>query len=440
MRPQSFSARLQILTVSESIFRSAKFRDELLIAYRAASDLAGKASMFVIVVVAARRLSPAEFGVLSLSATTGWIMAIAADFGIQFYVARAVARAPERSAPILAYWLRVRMWTTGLTILVVAIELAVVRATPSFAVPMLIFAVMYGASGLIEFLHYFYRGVSRSDVESTLVLWQRVATLAAGLVALWRWPDIRVLGVALLVPIIATLGASLRIARRLGDALTAGHTAATSDRPAVRALLGDVLPIGAGILLSALYFRIDLFLVEAWKGSEAVARYNAVFRVVEALRLFPAAVLAVSMPALCRARDLGVLVRVATKVTAFAVLATLMLSAVAGWMIPLVYGERYASAVQTFRILMLAFPLLSLNYALTHQLLAWDRQWAYAVICGLALIVNVALNTRLIPAFSIEGAAWATVATEVFLSAGCMVGLRSKVSSARRIETATVSI
>jgi O-antigen/teichoic acid export membrane protein len=300
--------------------------------------------------------------------------------------------------------------------------------------------VTYAGSGLIEFLHYFYRGVSRSDLESTLVLWQRVATLAAGLMALWWWPDIRILGLALLVPVVATLFTSLRIAQRLCESLTTGPATAPPYRPAIREALRDVFPIGAGILLSALYFRIDVFLVEAWQGSVAVARYNAVFRLVEGLRLFPAAALAVSMPALCRARDLGPLVRVATKVTTFGVIATLTLSAGARWMVPLLYGEPYASAAQAFRILMFSFPLLSLNYALTHQLLGWDGQWPYAAICGLALVVNVALNARLIPAYSIEGAAWATLGTEVFLSVGCIAALRSKALRIPHIATATVSI
>ena len=81
------------------------------------------------------------------------------------------------------------------------------------------------------------------------------------------------------------------------------------------------------------------------------------------------------------------------------------------------------SAVPAFRILLLSFPLLSLNLALTHQLVGWNGQRAYAAICALALIVNVALNARLIPAWSIEGAAWATLGTEVFLTVGCAYAL-----------------
>ena len=185
----------------------------------------------------------------------------------------------------------------------------------------------------------------------------------------------------------------------------------------------DIWPIGAGIVLSALYFRIDVFLVQLWSGTESVALYNSVFRLVEALRLFPAAVLAVMLPALVRAGDLRPLARVAIPVTAFAVAATALLWLLAGWMIPWLYGARYAPAVPAFRVLLLSFPLLSLNLALTHQLVGWDGQRAYAGLCALALAVNVALNARLIPIWSIEGAAWATLGTELVLTAGCGVAL-----------------
>ena len=56
-------------------------------------------------------------------------------------------------------------------------------------------------------------------------------------------------------------------------------------------------------MLSALYFRVDVFLLEQWSGLEAVAHYSAVFRLVDAMRLMPAAVLAVVLPRLFGARD-----------------------------------------------------------------------------------------------------------------------------------------
>jgi O-antigen/teichoic acid export membrane protein len=390
-----------------------------LIAYKAFADLAGKSSLFVITVIAARRLSPASFGLFSLGSTLGWIVAVAADCGIQLHLARAVARRPQDAPALLRGWLRVRLWTAAAAVLIVVIGLA--AGWPSgVAAPLLVLVVVYAGSGLIELLHYFYRGLSRSDLESSLILWQRGGTLACGGIALAWKPDVTVLAIALLIPVVVTLAISLRIATRLHRSEAIG---AAPPRITFRAFRRDVWPIGAGIVLSALYFRIDVFLVQMWSGTESVALYNAVFRLVEALRLFPAAVLAVVLPSLVRAGDLRPLARVALPLTGFAIVAAAVLWLAAGWLVPWLYGAPYAAAVPAFRVLLLSLPLLSLNFALTHQLVGWDGQRVYAGLCAIALAVNVALNASLIPLRSIEGAAWATFGTELVLTAGCGLAL-----------------
>jgi O-antigen/teichoic acid export membrane protein len=405
------------LTPGESPFRNAKLvRDWLLISYKAFADFAGKGSLFIVTLVAARRLTPRAFGVFALGTTLGWMLGVATDFGIQLHLARAVARAPEDAPQVLRRWLGVRVSSAAAGFALLGAGLWITGATTALALPIALFALVYTCSGLVEFLHYFYRGLSRSDIESALVLFQRAATLVLGVLALLWWPDVNVLAIAMLLPVAASLAWSLRFAL--------GVTGDPGLSPIEDSFARDVFPIGIGLVLSALYFRIDVLLVEWWAGTEAVARYNAVFRLIEALRLFPAAVLAVVLPALCRAGDLRPLARVATAVTGFAVLASAVLWMSAGWLVPLAYGDAYASAVPAFRVLVVAFPLLALNFALTHQLVAWNRQRAYAGICALALVVNVALNARLIPAMSIEGAAWATLGTELLLTLGCAVALR----------------
>ena len=154
--------------------------DAALVAYRAFSDLAGKGAFFVVTLVAARRLSQDAFGLFSLGTTVGWIAAVATDFGIQLHLAREVAQRPAgaaraASAPGCASAcgpLPCRAsapWRIGLV--------ARPGRPPAFSRAIFLFTLVYVVSGLIEFLHYFYRGLSRSDVESTLTLWQRLAML-----------------------------------------------------------------------------------------------------------------------------------------------------------------------------------------------------------------------------------------------------------------------
>ena len=413
---------LQPLTVDENSFHNPKPRHAALVAYKALADIAGKGSLFVVTVVAARRLSADAFGIFALGSTLGWMLAVAADWGMQMHLARAVARTPHAAARLLTAWLRIRAWTMVGSIAVALAAMAAWRLDASAAAPIALLTVAYACSGLVEFFYYFFRGLSRSDVEASVTLWHRLGTLGVALAALaWR-PTVAALGVAMLVPAAIAAIVCWRIAVR-----AAGRSEQSEDRSSQGAMGGefrrDVFPIGAGIVISAMYFRIDVFLVEAWSGTASVALYNAVFRLVEALRLFPAAVLAVTLPMLCRASDTRPLARVSVVVTAFAVVVAALLWLNAPWIVPLVYGGRFAGATSAFRILLLAFPLMSLNYALTHQLIAWDGHRAFAVVCAAALAFNVLLNARLIPLLSIDGAAWTTLGTEIVLTIGCLVAL-----------------
>jgi len=428
--------RAAALTVDERSFQNPKLTGPGLVAYKAFADLAGKGSVFVVTIAAARLLSREGFGTFSLGTTVGWLLAVATDSGIQLHVARAIARRPDDAAALLRVWLRARLSIGAVAIALVAAVAALPQWRAGYALPITLFAIAYACSSIVEFLHYVYRGLSRTDIESSLTLWHRGAMLLCALIALLWWRDVTGLAVAMLLPAAATLLASVRIARAL-----AAEREPAAARPARVSLsdMRDVWPIGAGVVLSALYFRIDILLLQAWSGAEAVGLYNAVFRLVDAMRLFQAAVIAVALPSLVRGRDLRPLARAAWPMTAGAIATTFALRGAAAWLIPLLYQSRYEASVPAFRILLLAFPLMTLNLALTHQLVGWNRERTYAALCGIALVVNLALNAQLIPAWSIEGAAWATVATELFLTLGCAIALAAAVgrgNASTLVETA----
>lgn len=414
-------------------------REAGLVAYRALSDVVGKAAFFLVTVAAARRLSQGAFGVFSLASTLGWMAAVLTDFGIQLHLARAVAKRPTEATHLLRLWFNVRLWTAATALALVAAGLGLTDTARPFALAVFLFVLVYLVNGLVEFLHYFYRGLSRTDIESTLTLYQRFATLGVALAVLSWQPSLTGLAWAMVLPAVATFAYSSLRANALAR-VASSSTASRGSEAASRWIefKRDVFPLGVGIVLSALYFRIDVFLVEWWNGAGSVALYNAVFRLVEALRLVPAAVLAVALPVLCRATTIQPLVRVSSAVTAFAVVVTMALWTSAGWLIPFVYGASYAEAVPAFRVLLLAFPLMSLNYALTHQLIGWNGHRAYAAVCAGALVFNVALNARLIPQLSIVGAAWTTVWTEMLLTLGCGAALWRMRQADARVEPSVV--
>jgi O-antigen/teichoic acid export membrane protein len=397
----------------------------LLVGYKAASDLVGKAAFFAILIFAARRLSRDAFGILSLASTLGWMLSVGTDFGLQLYVAREVARSPHLAAGILRPILRLRIELAAAAIVLV-VPLAFIWLPRSDGMSFVLITAAYLASSLVEFLNYVYRGLSRSDLESSLNLAQRLTSLVAALILLARWPRLGALAAALFVPPVAVFWYSLHAVGKLVGAPQAGCGPGILEDLSRARLARDVLPIGTGIILSALYFRIDLFLLEFWSDLQTVALYNAVFRLVEALRLFPAALLAVVLPSVFRQRDGRLVWRLSSGLAAFGVVVAAVLYGSAPRIVGLAYGAAYLPAVPAFRVLLMAFPLLSLNYGLTHQLIGWDGQRAYAAICGAALVVNLLMNALLIPRLASVGAAWSTLGTEIFLTGACGLMLLAK--------------
>jgi O-antigen/teichoic acid export membrane protein len=361
------------------------------------------------------------FGLFALASTLGWLASVAGDFGIQVHLARTVALQPARGAELLKRWLPVRLGMGALALAVSAAALRWLGVERSAATPIVLFATAYATSGVTECLYYYFRGLGRTDIESSLTLLQRTSMGLLALGALWRAPRLEPLAWAMLIPAVVTLAAAGLAAARLARSTARVPPHRRLDRR--HEFLRHVAPIGVGLLLSALYFRVDVFLLERWTGTGAVALYSAVFRLIDALRLFPAAVLAVALPALCRARDMHLVLRLSAHLTSAATGAAIVLWISAGWLIPALYGEPYRDAVLPFRVLLLSLPLMAVNYALTQQLIGWHRHNAYAAACGAALACNLAANWFLIPARGPVGAAWATLWTEAILTLGCVAAL-----------------
>jgi O-antigen/teichoic acid export membrane protein len=417
-------------------------RDYGLVAYRASSDFVSRFAMLVLTIVAARRLSPAAFGVLTLGSTLGWLGAVVSDAGMQMHLGRSVARRPHALWPLLLRWLKARAASSALVLGLVIAGLAALDVPPPQRDALLLLTCGYLATGLMELVHYAFRGVARTDLESAISATQRLVTLALGVAVLFWRPDVTLLSAAMLVGPVAAVIWSVAAARRIATADRAISVASTGD--AAGSIWGefgrDVAPIGLGIVLSALYFRVDTFLIGLWHDTAAVGLYGAVFRIVDALRLFPAAALAIALPALCRATSLRTVTAMAVPLMLAAGLAGATLASVAAWLIPAVYGSAYTAAVPAFRVLLAAFPLMALNYALTQQLIGWNGQRTFAALSAVALVVNLGVNAWLIPALAIVGAAWATVATEAVLTAGCaaalVAGRRGKGLDPSRVQAA----
>jgi O-antigen/teichoic acid export membrane protein len=392
------------------------------IAFKALADVASKAVTLAITVAAARRLNADPFGILAFGMATGWLLAVATDAGLSMYLAREVARDRTRTHQLVLDVIGLR---TGLAFLAAT---GTALATPylvpeQWRIQFVVIVLAQLAGGVIETISHYFRGIERSEIESAIQVAQRSVTLVWALIVLWFWRRLDYLGVAMLAPALVAMLVSMAIAINLSSAaaapvLQAGLTVKKYGR--------HVLPLGAGVLLSALYFRCDVYFIEHWHGFQPVGGYNAVFRLVEGLRLVPAAVMTVMFPVLVQSTDHDRVKRIGGVLALLGVALALVCGLGASVIVPTIYGDGFAYAAPAFSILALALPLFFLNYALTHQVIGWDGQSAYLLIAAIALAGNIAANVALVPSQGIAGAAIGTVLTEVIVTAGCVLYLANR--------------
>jgi O-antigen/teichoic acid export membrane protein len=366
----------------------------------------GRVAQFGTLALAARSLSLADFGQYGLALVVGFLLAQLSDGGLHLLVTRQLSRIPH--SDIAAQALATKLWlSVGLAGLVGAASLLGLLAG-TFAL-LVLACLVYS---LAEFSFAVFRARAQLPYEAALVIGHRLGLLAGASLTFLSGAGLG--GLAL-----AHIGAAGAVA-----GVASGLAGVRPGRSFDLGLLKTSAPIGLAIFLSLLAFKIDLPLLQWLDGRAAeVGLYNAAYRLFEPLLLFPAAILAGVFPGLARRAlsevesDFGSqAAKLLLVLLGSGVLAGGLLGLNAAWLVGWLYGQNYAPAAPTLSLLGLAVPFLFINSGLTYLLLALDRERYNLYFFAVALLVNMGANLLLIPLWSRNGAAVATLLTEVSLT------------------------
>jgi O-antigen/teichoic acid export membrane protein len=194
--------------------------------------------------------------------------------------------------------------------------------------------------------------------------------------------------------------------------------------------LREALPLAIGSALVSIYYRVDIVMLEVLDSARAVGEYTIGYKFADLAAFLPAALLTPVLPLLVAAwpHDIASIrrhVRQAIVLLAVAGVASgVGFALVARPMIELLYGARYEVSVDAARLLVVGAVVQYFSYVAYVALVAIGRNGPYAVAGLAGLVLNVGLNLILIPAFSFNGAAAATVITEVAVVALLIAAVR----------------
>ncbi|MEO8285855.1 MAG: flippase [Chloroflexota bacterium] len=420
--------------------------------WKLGSDLLGRVLQYALLWGAARTLPQADFGDFTFALSIGFMLAQVADFGLQLYVQRELARLSISGATQRPYFMDEaaagKLIGGGLAIkalLSVAAMLligAVVLLEPvgnKAALVLVGFSMVLGTA--LEYMSYCFRAVGNLRLEAAANLISRAVNLALGAALLLFGVGVWGLALASSVAMVAGLAYSYRLLLRYVRPIW------RPDWAYWRRSMGQPTAVGIGIIFSIISFRVDNLLIVPMVGREALAVYNVAYKLFEPTLIVPGVVLAGLFPLLSQAgatalkkgklRD--VLGQTMCALALLGAGAALVLLVVAVPLVGFLYGAEYAASAGVLQLLAFACLPMYINYGLTHALIAVDRPKLYALFTLVSLFVNVAANVSLIPLLGVAGAAVATIATEVVLlvlCGGSIMAYLAKIPQQRALDPA----
>jgi O-antigen/teichoic acid export membrane protein len=194
-----------------------------------------------------------------------------------------------------------------------------------------------------------------------------------------------------------------------------------------RGVLREAWPLGLALVCQQLYFYVDNLFVRALEGQAAVGQYNAAVRTLSVAIMVAQYASATGLPWLVRrggVGDLGAAVaRLAQPLALAAAVGAGALSGVAGGFLALVFGAPFRAAAPALEWLLGAAVAIHVGAVALTAVVSLGRPRAVLAIAASALALNLVLNALLVPRLGIEGAAIATLATEVAVALGSVATL-----------------
>lgn len=198
-------------------------------------------------------------------------------------------------------------------------------------------------------------------------------------------------------------------------------------------LLRESLPLGLSTLMITLYFYMDTVLLRVMEGEEAVGYYNAAYRILVFAIMIPVLFNQVIFPIFSRyigkgedkrAQLRSVFQRAVIYMGTLGIPAAIVLWLLSDPLIVAICGDTYQRSGECLAILSLAMALVFITYPHTSLLIASGRQSLFAWIALGGAVLNIGLNVLWIPKYSIIGASWATVVTELFICVAAIVCIK----------------
>lgn len=382
----------------------------------ASAELVTKFLGFLLVIYIARVLGEAEFGKYSFALAFTLLFAFFSDFGLSQLTIREVANRKEDAEKYLGTVSAIKVILSILTIALVVVAINLLEYPHEIVIAVYIAGAYAVINSFNQFLCSFYRAFERMEYELITRVIEKIIIFSLAIVFL-------LLGYGFIAVISAFLiGSVIRLVIGVFFVTTKFVKPQLNfDHSFLRPLLTQALPFGLTTLFVVIYFKIDTVMLSMMVGDSAVGWYNASYNIIEGLiALVAGSFGGVIFPMLSknftkspeRLRKLylqsfqiilivGIVIFIFVQIFSF-------------YIIEILYGPAYQISALVLQVQIIAFLIVCVSTVTSTLLNSVSMQRIVAIGTGFGALLNICLNYVLIPQYSLFGAAWATVFTELF--------------------------
>lgn len=188
----------------------------------------------------------------------------------------------------------------------------------------------------------------------------------------------------------------------------------------------QVIPVSLMAIICLLYVRTDVFMIDYFCGRESVAHYGAAYTFLDYLMIVSNFMVAAIFPNFSKyikddfEQFKKLYKRIWIYFVKFLVPLAIMLALFSPWLLSNIYTADYTKASMSLSLLMAAAVIAWVNGPSGTIFLSYKKQNIYLMGSVISLFVNVIANLLLIPVMGIDGAALATLMTELALCSFCL--------------------
>ena len=374
---------------------------------------------FFIPVYLARLASAELLGQYSTIITLITLFSTLARYGLPSLLIREISRSrenPERVDNLVNAALGLTTILSTIAIILMLLTCILLSYPGVMFVACMVAGLALGIEALAYMIEASFRGREMMEWSATIITIMEGSFMILALVTIPFHATIDWLMIAYLASRIISLasGAWIYLARF-------GKLYPTIDKKLWSSLFKAGTPFAITNGLSSLYIRVDVVFLSRLATNAVVGLYEAANNLTVRLNVLARTVNIALYPFLSSefAKDKQSLQRYTARTIRLLIIPSVLIAAVL-WafgdsIVVMVYGDKFAAAIQAVKWLALIMPFKFIDTSLEVALSASNREGKRAQAVLIAAATNLLLNFVLIPKYYLMGAVYATLLTEVVL-------------------------